>query len=229
MATGGATMGPRAWCAGFHWERVGRWVRVRVRKPVVWLGLVMVLAVLSTSCFSTRVTGKSAPNVAQIAPPPEILGDVLAPGPPYPFYLFERATPPADIQAASLDLVKVVARHKNLHVFALKSTHDSAAVIVVEVSIHSRWGKLMIPAERQIIQAFANNPALGKWLILLDDVDIRGEPDPVPLTAYRWTRDEVEQYKECGIPPVNLDACTAAFYEVARVVIVSSRIRGVQQ
>jgi hypothetical protein len=198
------------------------------RKPVVGLGLV-VMAVLSSSCFGDRVTNRSVPNVAQVAPPPEIAGDVLAPGPPYPFYLFERATPPADIQAASLDLVKVIRPQRNLRVFALKSTQETAAVILVEVSIHDRWGRLMIPAERQIIQAFADNPTLGKWLILLDDVDIRGEPDPVPLTAYRWTRDDVQKYNECGIPAVDLDACTDAFYRLAKVVILSSRIRGVQQ
>jgi hypothetical protein len=198
------------------------------RKPVVGLGLV-VMAVLFSSCFGDRVTNRSVPNVAQVAPPPEIAGDVLAPGPPYPFYLFERATPPADIQAASLDLVKVIRPQRNLRVFALKSTQETAAVILVEVSIHDRWGRLMIPAERQIIQAFADNPTLGKWLILLDDVDIRGEPDPVPLTAYRWTRDDVQKYNECGIPAVDLDACTDAFYRLAKVVILSSRIRGVQQ
>jgi hypothetical protein len=198
------------------------------RKPVIGLGLI-VLSVLTTSCFGSRVTGKSVPNVQQMPPSPEVAGDVLAPGRPNPFYLFERATPPADIQAASLDLVKVVSPHKNLHVFALKSTQDTAAVTVVEVSIHSRWGKLMIPAERRIIRAFANNPALGKWLILLDDIDVRGEPDPVPLTAYRWTRDDVEQYKECGIPALDIDACTDAYYRVAKVVIVSSSTGGVQQ
>lgn len=210
-------------------QGVGRGqVNMSHRKPVVGLGLV-VMAVLSSSCFGNRVTNRSVPNISQVAPPPEIAGDVLAPGPPYPFYLFERATPPADIQAASLNLVKVIRPQRNLRVFALKSTQDTAAVIVVEVSIHSRWGRLMIPAERQIIQAFADDPTFGKWLILLDDVDIRGEPDPVPLTAYRWTRDDVEQYKECGIPAVDLDACTDAFYRLAKVVIVSSRIRGVQQ
>jgi hypothetical protein len=203
-------------------------VRAIRRKPVIGLGLVVV-ALLSSSCFSNRVTGRSVEAVPHAAPPIEILGDVLAPGPPYPFYLFERATPPADIQKSSLSLVKVIAPQKNLHVFALKSTQDTAAVIVVEVSIHSRWGRLMIPAERRIIQAFADDPSMGKWLILLDDVDIRGEPDPVPLTAYRWTRDQVQEYNECGIPAVELEACTDAFYRLARVVIVSSRIRGVQQ
>jgi hypothetical protein len=203
-------------------------VRGISRKPLIGLGLV-VLSMLSTSCFGDRVTMNSVQSVEQFAPPPEVAGDVLEPGPAHPFYLFERATPPVDIRAASLNLVKVVPPHKHLHVFALKSTEGTAAVSVVEVSTHGRWGRLMIPAERQIIRAFANDPTLGKWLILLDDVDIRGEPDPVPLTAYRWTRDEVEQYKECGIPAVDLDACTDAYYRVARVVIVSSRTGGVQQ
>ena len=43
------------------------------------------------------------------------------------------------------------------------------------------------------------------------------------------TRDEVEKYKECGIPPAAIDACTQAFYLVARTVLVSSKVRGVQQ
>jgi hypothetical protein len=219
----------RGRCAGsLSVEDQGGAGEVMSRKPVIGLGLI-VLSVLSTSCFGARVTGKSVSSIEQVAPPPELAGDVLAPGAAHPFYLFEQATPPVDIQAASLNLVKVVLPHKNLHVFALKSTQGTAAVNVVEVSTHNRWGRLMIPAERQIIRAFANDPTLGEWLILLDDVDIRGEPDPVPLTAYRWTRDEVEQYKECGIPVLDLDACTDAYYRVARVVIVSSRTGGAQQ
>jgi hypothetical protein len=205
-------------------KRRGRAIR---RTPVLVLGLA-VLAVVSTSCFGNRVTGRSVQGISGVKAP-EIAGDVLAPGPPYPFYLFERATPPADIQKASLELLKLVTPRHDLHLFALKSTQDTAAIALIEVSLHTRWGKAMIPAERQIIQAFADDTGLGKWLIILDDVDVRGEPDPVPLTAYRWSRAEVEQYKACGIPPVKLDACTDDFYRVARVVVVSSGIKGVQQ
>ena len=192
------------------------------------------MALITTSCFGNRVAGNSVPNIAQgaathVVAAPVIAGDVLLPGPPFPFYLFERATPPTNIQKSSADLVGAVTPHQHLHVLALKSTQDTSALIVIEVSIHARWGKLMIPAERQIIQAFADNPSLGKWLILLTDVDVRGEPDPIPLTAYRWTRDEVEKYKECGIPPAAIDSCTQTFYLVAKMVLVSSKVRGVQQ
>jgi hypothetical protein len=166
-------------------------------------------------------TPSLAPNV--------VLGDVLAPGPPYPLYLFEKATPPTDIQKASISLAKLIPRQKNLHVVALKSTQDTAAVIVLEVSNHGRWGELMIPAERKIIRAFAEDDSMGSWLILLSDVDIRGEPDPIPLTAYRWTRDDVQRYSECGIPTSAIDDCTAAFFLVAKTVIVSTGFRGVQQ
>jgi hypothetical protein len=207
--------------------------RVIRRKPVVGFGLAF-LALVGTACFGNRVTGNSVPNVANGAAThavaaSAIAGDVLLPGPPYPFYLFERATPPTGIQKSSTDLVGVVTPHQNLHVVALKSTQDTAALVVLEVSIHARWGRLMIPAERQIIQAFADNPSLGKWLILLTDVDVRGEPDPIPMTAYRWTRDEVEQYKKCGIPAAVIDTCTQSFYLLAKTVLVSSKIRGVQQ
>ena len=199
-----------------------------IRKtPVLTVGLA-VLAVVSTSCFGNRVTNRSVQGISFVAPP-EVVGDVLAPGPPYPFYLFERATPPTGIQKASLDLVKLVSPRHDLRLFALKSTENTAAIALIEVSLHARWGKNMIPAEREIIRAFADDPSLGKWLILLDDVDVRGEPDPIPMTAYRWSRDVVEQYKACGIPPDKLDACTDDFYRVASVVIVSSSFRGVQQ
>jgi hypothetical protein len=207
--------------------RAKRRERAIRKSPVRVLGLA-ILAVVSTSCFGNRVTGRSVEGIPVVVAP-EIAGDVLAPGPPFPFYLFEQATPPAEIQKASLDLLKLVSPRHDLHLFALKSTENTAAIAVIEVSLHSRWGKNMIPAERQIIRAFADDPSLGKWLILLDDVDVRGEPDPIPMTAYRWSRDVVEQYKACGIPPDKLDACTDDFYRVARVVIVSSSFRGVQQ
>jgi predicted small secreted protein len=211
-------------------EKAGEEREIR-RAPVLALSLV-VLALLSTACFSGSGIGRSVqaiPSASEAVQANVILGDVLAPGPPYPFYLFEQATPPTDIQEASLSLVKQVPRQKNLHVVALKSTQDTAAVIVLEVSNHGRWGELMIPAERRIIRAFAADRSLGKWLILLSDVDIRGEPDPIPLTAYRWTRDDVQTYERCGIPQSEIDSCTQAFFLVAKTVIVSTGFRGVQQ
>jgi hypothetical protein len=196
------------------------------------MGLAL-LAILATGCFNRATGGGQIPVVkagvdvnrlSQAA----VAGDVLFTD-PIPQYLFERATPPTAIQESSQDLVKIVLPHKELHVFALNSTKDTAALIVIEVSIHTRWGVLMIPAERKIIRAFADDPTLGKWLILLTDVDVRDEPDPIPLTAYRWTRAMVEQYKQCGIPAVQIDDCTRAFYQAAKTVLVSASVHVPQQ
>jgi hypothetical protein len=194
--------------------------------PATLLSLAL-LALVSTSCFGKRVTthdrlqvikpGGHLNVVAQTAD----LGDVFF-AQPVPQYLFERAKPPTRIQDASVDLIKVVPPHKDLHLFALSSTRDTAALLVLEVSLHKRWGRLMIPAERRIIRAFAADSSLGRWLILLTDVDVRGEPDPIPLTAYRWTRSDVERFKQCGIPASQMNDCTDAFYLAARTVIVSS-------
>jgi hypothetical protein len=203
------------------------------RTAVIGVGLA-IAALFSASCVGHGFTGKSVGTV----PPPAtesgqtgvgVAGDVLAPGPPVPVFLFERATPPADIQPGSVELATLIDRQKDLHVVALKSTRETAAVILVEVSTHQKWGRLMIPAERQIIRAFAEDPKLGKWLILLTDVDVRGEPDPIPLTAYRWTRDDVEQYDQCGIPSAAIDDCTQAFYEVARTVLVAAGAQAAQR
>jgi hypothetical protein len=190
---------------------------------------VALLAVASTSCFSRSVRHQTLSTIAPseavpVAAQTEALGDVLAPQLTYPLYLFEDATPPAGVQRSSVTLVKVVEPRKRLHIIALKSTRETAAVFVQEISIHTHWGVLMIPAERQIIRAFADDPSLGKWLILLTDVDVRGDPDPIPLTAYRWTRLQVEQYKACGIPDTMIDECTKAFYHLAKTVLVSTKV-----
>jgi hypothetical protein len=193
-----------------------------------------VAALLSASCVGHGFTGRSVGTVPPPAPEPGqvgvgVAGDVIAPGPPVPVFLFERATPPADIQQGSIELATLIHQQKDLHVVALKSTRETAAVILVEVSAHQRWGRLMIPAERQIIRAFAQDPKLGDWLILLTDVDVRDEPDPIPLTAYRWTRDDVEQYDRCGIPPAAIDDCTQAFYAAARTVLVAAGAQAAQK
>jgi hypothetical protein len=79
----------------------------------------------------------------------------------------------------------------------------------------------MIPEERKLFLQFARDPSLGDWLIMITDVDVIDAPDPVPLVAYRWTRDGVEAYAECGIPQSTLiEDCTAAFFRSANMIFL---------
>jgi hypothetical protein len=194
--------------------------------PVTVIGLA-VLALASTSCLTHRIGNGPTPILGPgggLKPisSVEATGDVLAAAGASLIYVFERATPPMAVRPASVDLVGTVPPHKHLLIGPLSSTKDTAALIVIEVSIHSRWGSLMIPAERRIIRAFADDRTMGRWLILLTDVVVRGEPDPVPMTAYRWTRDDVERFRACGIPAAVIDDCTDAFYASAKTVFIAS-------
>lgn len=117
------------------------------------------------------------------------------------------------IQPGSKTLVGLIPAAHGLTVAALHSGMRTAAVGLRERDHgNERWGRLMIPAERKIIAGFAADRSLGDWLIILDDVEVRGAPDPIPLTAYRWARADVEAYARCGIPASAIDSCTSEFY-----------------
>jgi len=117
------------------------------------------------------------------------------------------------LEPSSLSLVAALPSIRNLHVEALHSPSDTAAVSLREDDhFTDRWGRLMIPAERKIFVRFAADPALGDWLVVEDDVRVSKGPDPIPLTGYRWSRADVESYARCGIPPAVIDSCTQAFY-----------------
>ena len=63
--------------------------------------------------------------------------------------------------------------------------------------------------------------ALPRRLMVVDDVIIPGPQDPVPVTAYRWARADVEQYVTCGIPkPGTQNDCSNIFFRIARTVIL---------
>jgi hypothetical protein len=127
---------------------------------------------------------------------------------------FDRSDLVGPVQRGSTKLAGVVPLRSHLQIAALHSQNGSAAVEVVEDDFgHDRWGHLMIPAERDIIRAFAADHALGRSLIIVDDVRVHGGADPVPMTGYRWSRSDVEAYARCGIPPRAIDACTSAFYQ----------------
>ena len=48
------------------------------------------------------------------------------------------------------------------------------------------------------------------------DVVVQGSSDPIAPTAYRWTRQEVEDYASCGIPATGRNDCSDTFYHAAR-------------
>src|SRR5207247_8664510 len=128
-----------------------------------------------------------------------------------PQFLFGPSDPARiAFQPSSQHLVALVPKNKRLHLMVLPSPADTVAIDLLEDSTPTRtWGELMTPAQRTIFRAFAADASLGKWLVILDDVNVVGGPDPIPLTAYLWARSDVVTYARCGIPNTGIDGCTA--------------------
>jgi hypothetical protein len=135
---------------------------------------------------------------------------------PHPQYLFGPHFPQASVTAATRRARDLLGTDPRLTIEPLLSTPSTVALALREsVSGDQRWGEVMIPAERRLFAGFAGDPSLGRWLILITDVDVSDGPDPVPLTAYRWDRGAVEHFAACGIPPSGFDACTDGFFVAA--------------
>ena len=138
-----------------------------------------------------------------------------------PTWVFGRAIPSPTSQRGSEALADVAPVSPRLRVSALPSGAATAAVYVLEESPRGhRWGELMIPAERTMFRAFAADPSLGEWLVVVDDVHVLWGVDPIPTTAYRWNRNDVEAYAQCGIPPKAIDRCTHEFYAKPQMVLI---------
>jgi hypothetical protein len=182
------------------------------------VALTVALGGLAVACG-----GPSLRPVDSIPPPSESPGisvDVLAPTLAHD-YVFERGTPPVDFQQGSRTLVDMLPKPPGLHVAALESTRDSAAIFMIEDDPKVAWGALLLPAEKTVFEEFAANRKLGDWLMLIDDVIVPGPKDPVPVTAYRWARADVEHYVACGIPkPGTQNDCSNIFFRIARTVIL---------
>jgi hypothetical protein len=143
-----------------------------------------------------------------------------------PQFIFGPPVVTPQVQDASGSLVDLAAPNKRLHVLPLPSPTGTAAIDFIEDSTPAlRWGELMWPAQRKMFAAFAADPTLGEFLVIVDDVNVLGGPDPVPLTAYRWARESVEAYALCGIPKTGIDACTVAFYAAPQVLVISTRFQ----
>ena len=141
-----------------------------------------------------------------------------------PQFIFGQPIREPRVQSGSQRLISVVERSRRLHIAALPSADDTAAVNLLEDARKGqKWGEVMTPAQRRIFATFARDATLGEWLVIVDDVNVIGAPDPVPMTAYRWHREDVEGYASCGIPPSGIDQCTAAFYHQPEMLYVLAK------
>lgn len=137
-------------------------------------------------------------------------------------YLFRTDRPPVGIRPASVKLADLVASIDGLRTAGLQSTEDSVAVILVEDSPDTPWGALLSEAQRKIFPSFVSDESMGGWLILVQDVVVPGQ-DPVPATAYRWTRRLVSNYVSCGIPASGTNDCKATFFNAADEVVLHAQ------
>lgn len=178
------------------------------------------LALLISGCTQPReipVEQHVVPSVAA-----EETGGSAVVALPYPQTLFGPPLIGAEVQPETLKLKDLILSHPRLEVTALASSQRTVALALREqASGDERWGEVMIPEERKLFLRFAKDRSLGDWLIVITDVDVTDAPDPVPLVAYRWTREGVEAYEKCGIPQSTIiEDCTESFYYSANVVFL---------
>jgi hypothetical protein len=154
-----------------------------------------------------------------------------------PVFVFGHPVAMAKVQPGSLRLADLVRPSKRLRVSPLPSPVGTAAVHVLEESREEdKWGALSTPAQRKVYTRFATDPSLGRFLVVVTDVRVVDGLDPVPVSAYRWPREAVEEYASCGIPRVGtgvpwtrIDDCTDAFFIASETVMVApgSRVNGI--
>jgi hypothetical protein len=183
---------------------------------------VLGIALLAAAACTSR------PALRTVAPPtPEpVSGDALSPVPREQPWIFSSGQPrPQDlkrfaIRPASERLLRVVPRLEGLHEAPLKTTERTAGLFLLEVQSTELPGALLQRAQGPIFRAFADDRSFGDWLILVTDVLVRAPPDPIPPTAYRWTRAQVEEFARCGIPMEGSNDCSRTFFERAQVVVL---------
>jgi hypothetical protein len=130
-------------------------------------------------------------------------------------YLFRCDSPPVEIRASSRALVAAMPQLVGLRAIPLPSTSDASALYMTEQAPGKDWGSLIDPGRKAVLEAFAKDPSAGSWLVLVTDVIITDQADPSPPNAYRWTRDQVQTYVDCGIPSEGRNDCSSAFFASA--------------
>ncbi len=193
------------------------------------LAFALPLCALLAACSTPRIVGDDEPARAPArSPRPITVGVDLVPL-HIPAFIYGSPTIRPRIQAGSVALVGAAGKHPRLRVLALPSPTGTVAIDFLETSPPGHmWGEELFPAERLVFRAFARDQRLGRFLVVLTDVEVHGTPDPIPLTAYRWSRRDVELYAACGIPDRAIDACTTTFYGRAdtRIVNAGKYLRG---
>jgi hypothetical protein len=99
-----------------------------------------------------------------------------------------------------------------LRAIPLPSTSDTSALYMTEEAPGKAWGTLINPGRKAVLEAFAKDPSAGGWLVMVTDVVVTDGPDPLPPDARRWTRQQVQDYVDCGIPDQGRNDCSAAFF-----------------
>jgi hypothetical protein len=164
---------------------------------------------VSSACPGGETTGGGA-----ISPAAGVEGNTR--------YIFRCDKPAVAYTPATRDLANLAATVPGVGTMGLKSTPDTVAVFVQEHDPSVPWGTRLDAAERKMYETFAADKSMGDWFILVADVVVDG-PDPIAPTAYRWTRQQVEDYVQCGIPEAETNDCSKAFYKEANVIVLAGQ------
>jgi hypothetical protein len=190
--------------------------RYDVRGLSASLGLIaLLLAGCSSSGAGTQVSpvasvcadGVGTTGGGAVTPAPGVQGKTR--------YIFRCDEPAVDYTKATRNLADLAATVPGVGTMGLKSTPDSVAVLIAEDDPSVPWSTRLLAAERKMFQTFAEDKSMGDWFILVSDVVVHGGLDPIPPTAYRWTRQQVQDYVSCGIPATGRNDCTTAFIHAA--------------
>jgi hypothetical protein len=181
------------------------------------------IAVLSAGCGSSasfQPVGAASPSCGgkatggdAVAPAAGVVGGTR--------WLFRCDKPLVAFRPASIKLANLVGNIHGLGTAGLKSTKDAAAVILVEDDPAVQWGTHLHAAEAEIFRTFAGERSLGAWLIMVTDVVVHAAKDPIPPTAYRWSRAEVAAFVACGMPASAGDPCHDTFWQSADQVVLA--------
>lgn len=204
-------------------DRVASWLRApmpRLRPLAILLSLALAVGLLSacTGGAQGRGVGEAGGDGGKTSG-----GDAVAPAPVEggERYLFRTDQPPVEIRDVTRDAISALPKLDGLDYVPLPSTEGTVAVSIIEDAPDEPWGSVVNEARTVLFQEFASNDAMGEWLILVTDVVVHMLQDPIPPTAYRWPRAEVEEFAACGIPQSGTNQCSTEFFRLAESVVLA--------
>jgi hypothetical protein len=189
-----------------------------------FVGLAAVAATLLAACNSSG-QGRPVEPVSSYCPGgAKTGGGALTPAPGVKNntrYIFRCDQPKVAYTPGTRTLADLAATVPGIGTMGLKSTPDAVAVLMVEQDPTVPWGTRLLAAERKDFEKFAADKSMGDWFILVADVQVAGSLDPIAPTAYRWTRQTVDDYVSCGIPETGRNDCSSTFYGAAEVIVLA--------